>query len=134
MPRNFEIGFPFRNWLAISNLRSAISKLRKFANCAEHIHKDFLLLKLLPVSLWLVYLNRPNSANIASTYATMQINFKLQPRMTLIFLLLKSNALLSNAYGITSFSHYDSDCTFTWHTISVADLENLKGGGTQSIK
>ena len=39
----------FRNWIpvsklvcnfAISNLRSAISKLRKFANCAEHMHGE----------------------------------------------------------------------------------------------
>ena len=37
MLRNFEIGFLFRNRFAISNLRGAISKLRKFANCAEHI-------------------------------------------------------------------------------------------------
>ena len=29
----------FRNWLAIFNFSCAISKLRKFANCAQHIHK-----------------------------------------------------------------------------------------------
>ena len=33
----------FRNWLAISNLCSAISKFRKFANCAEHIQKKTLM-------------------------------------------------------------------------------------------
>ena len=35
---NFEVGFPFRNRLAISNLCSAISKLYKVANCTEHHH------------------------------------------------------------------------------------------------
>ena len=39
---NFKIGFMFRNLLPISNLQIyAISKLRKFANCMEHIcHLD----------------------------------------------------------------------------------------------